>query len=90
MPSHDPTILLDTSSEAEHELFRWSRQRYEDLVSAGFIEEGSRVELLDGYIVHLPVQNRRHSVVQRVLRPSEALSPLARPNSQVQVADLLA
>jgi len=68
MPSHDPTILIETSSETERELFRWSRQRYEDLVSAGLIEEGTRVELLDGYIVYMPVQNPRHSVAGELTR----------------------
>jgi Uma2 family endonuclease len=62
MPYPDATTLTENRSEKEHELFRWTRQQYEDLVGAGFIEEGARVELLDGYIVHMPVQNPRHSV----------------------------
>ena len=62
MAAPDASTLTESRSETERDLFRWTREQYEDLVTAGFIEEGAPVELLDGYIVYMPVQNPRHSV----------------------------
>jgi len=46
---------------------RVSVQEYHRLVDIGFFDEGSGVELLDGYVVEKMSKNPRHATVKRLL-----------------------
>ncbi len=47
---------------------RFTREEYEEMIRNGIIEEGTRVELLQGYIVDMPVQKPAHSVANELVQ----------------------
>jgi Uma2 family endonuclease len=53
---------------------RWTREEYERLVDQGFFDPEERLELVDGVILEMSPQNRRHAL--GVLMIHRALSPL--------------
>lgn len=61
---------------------RWSRQEYEDLIASGMIEEGSRVELIEGVITDMPVQKPKHSVAGELAQ--QALASAFGPSCHVR------
>ncbi len=56
----DPISIVPFLESPPSELHRWTRRQYEGLITAGVVEEGLRVELLDGIILDMPVQNPAH------------------------------
>jgi Uma2 family endonuclease len=73
MVSHDSITVLYPPEERV-EIHRLSRSHFHGLVTAGVVSEGARVELLDGAIVDLPMQDPPHSVACELV--AEAFSHL--------------
>ena len=54
--------FIDPETSTPLELMRWTREQFEAAVQKGAFDETPRVELLDGYILAMPVQSPRHAV----------------------------
>ena len=54
--------LIDPETSTSLELMRWTREQFETAAGKGAFDENPRVELLDGYILAMPVQSPRHAV----------------------------
>jgi Uma2 family endonuclease len=57
--------MATTTAPTTH---RWSRQEYHALADAGFLDEEDRVELIDGEIIHMSLQDTPHAVTVRLIR----------------------
>jgi Uma2 family endonuclease len=65
------------------ELYRWTRQEFEQLGSMGFFDPEERLELLDGEIFHMPVQSSFHATSVRAAE--EALRTIFQRGHDVRV-----
>ena len=54
--------LIDPETSTSLELMRWTRGQFETAAEKGAFDENPRVELLDGYILAMPVQSPRHVI----------------------------
>ena len=52
--------LPEPEIAAPAELMRWTREQFEEAVAKGAFDDNPRIELLDGYILTMPVQSERH------------------------------
>jgi Uma2 family endonuclease len=65
------------------ELYRWTRQEFEQLASMGFFDPEERLELIDGEIFHMPVQSSFHATAVRA--SEEALRSIYQRGYDVRV-----
>jgi Uma2 family endonuclease len=61
---------------------RWTREEYERLVEQGFFDPEERIELVDGVILEMSPQSRRHA--RGVLRVQSALTSLFSKGFHIQ------
>ena len=54
--------LIDPETSTPVELMRWTRGLFEAAIASGAFDENSRIELLDGYILAMPVQSPSHYI----------------------------
>lgn len=73
---------------AGHQLRRWTRQEYEQMIAAGVIRSGERVELLNGEIRTMAAQGSAHvTTVQALLVAlAAAFGPAYNVRSQAPLA----
>ncbi len=64
--------LIDPETSTPLELMRWTREQFEEAVVKGAFDDNSRVELLDGYILTMPVQSPRHATTVDQVRDALA------------------
>ena len=52
--------LIDPDTSTPLELMRWTREQFETAAAKGAFDDDASVELLDGYILTMPVQSPAH------------------------------
>lgn len=57
---------------ADVDLYRWTREEYEQLAAAGCIHPEARLELIDGLIYHKSPQTSLHSTGMRASQDAAA------------------
>ena len=68
--------LIDPDTSTPLELMRWTREQFEAAAEKGAFDENPRIELIDGYILAMPVQSPRHVIA--VDKTRDALSAIFR------------
>jgi hypothetical protein len=63
----------------------WTRDEYDRMIEAGILHPESRLELIEGEILHKGASHAE----QQTVSPGNRIAPLACPDSPIAVDDLL-